>query len=103
MEPTLRDGDIVVALTGIRVRPGRVAVVRLPPDRHGAPRPLAVKRVTGRDPGDPTRWWVDSDDPAHGVTSFEVGGLPEEAVRAVVLARLPRGRHRGPAAAGDAG
>ncbi|HYN29771.1 MAG TPA: S24 family peptidase [Dermatophilaceae bacterium] len=103
MEPTLRDGDAVLALTGIPVRPGGVAVVRLPPDRAGAVRPLAVKRVTGRDPDDPARWWIDSDDPAHGLTSFDVGGLPEQAMRAVVVARLPRRRRRSPAAVRDGG
>jgi hypothetical protein len=58
--------------------------VRLPPDASGAPRPLAVKRVTGPDPDDPTRWWVDSDNPAEGVTSFDVGSLAEPDIVAVV-------------------
>ncbi|NHA66875.1 S24 family peptidase [Phycicoccus flavus] len=91
MLPTYRDGDVLLVLRGGRPRPGRAHVVDLPPDPAGRPRPLAVKRVTGRDPGDPARWWVDADNPAEGVTSFDVGGLPDEAIRAVVLGLVWRG------------
>ena len=45
MEPTLHEGDRLVVLYGVRPRPGRMALVRLPDDDSGAPRPLAVKRV----------------------------------------------------------
>ena len=34
-------------------------------------------------------WWIDSDNPADGVTSFDVGALEASAVRAVVIGRLP--------------
>ncbi|MGL5928771.1 MAG: S24 family peptidase [Dermatophilaceae bacterium] len=88
MLPTYRDGEVLVVLRGIRPRPGRAAVVRLPPDRHGVIRPLAVKRVTGRDPDDASRWWVDSDNPAEGVTSFDVGSLRRDDIEAVVLGRV---------------
>ena len=84
MLPTYRDGDVLLVVRGARPRPGRAGVVRLPPDASGAPRPLAVKRVTGPDPDDPTRWWVDSDNPAEGVTSFDVGSLAEPDIVAVV-------------------
>ncbi|MBM6405246.1 S24 family peptidase [Phycicoccus sp. CSK15P-2] len=87
MLPTYRDGDILLVLRGVRPRPGRAHVVRLPPDTSGRPRPLSVKRVTGPDPDAAERWWVDSDNPAEGVTSFDVGSLPAEAILAVV-ARL---------------
>ena len=85
MLPTYRDGDVLLVLCGTRPRAGRAAVVRLPPDAHGIARPLSVKRVTGPDPGDPARWWVDSDNPAEGVTSFDVGTLDDDDVLAVVV------------------
>jgi phage repressor protein C with HTH and peptisase S24 domain len=90
MLPTYRDGDVLLSLRGIRPRPGRAAVVRLPPDAAGHPRPLSVKRVTGPDPGAPHRWWVDSDNPAEGVTSFDVGSLADEDIVAVVVGVLRR-------------
>lgn len=90
MEPTLRAGDVLVVVRGPRPRLGRLAVVALPPDADGIPRPLAVKRVTRTDPADPGRYWVERDNPREGVDSWLVGSLPREAVRAVVLARLPR-------------
>ncbi len=89
MLPTLRDGDVLLVLHGARVRPG-LALVRLPPDRSGRPRPVSVKRVTGRDPQDGRRWWVDSDNAAEGVTSFDVGSVAGEDILARVLLRLPR-------------
>jgi Peptidase S24-like len=85
MLPTYRDGDVLLVVQGVRPRAGRAAVVRLPPDPHGIPRPLSVKRVTGPDPGDPARWWVDSDNIAQGVTSFDVGSLHGDDVVAVVV------------------
>ena len=97
MEPTLHEGDLLLALWGGPVRAGDVAVVRLPRDRDGASRPLSVKRVVGPDPEDPLRWWLDADNAREGVTSFDVGSVPGEDVLAVVLGRLtPRpGRLRG--------
>lgn len=89
MEPTLRDGDVLLVGWGMPVRPGRLAVVRLPEGPRGA-RGLAVKRVTGRDPGDPTRLWVERDNPREGVDSWLVGGIPDDDVCAVVLGRMPR-------------
>jgi phage repressor protein C with HTH and peptisase S24 domain len=88
MWPRYREGDILLVVRGQAPRPGRAHVVRLPPDRDGTPRPLAVKRVTGADPGDPDRWWIDSDNPAEGVTSFDVGSLAAEDILAVALCRV---------------
>jgi len=88
MLPTYRDGDVLLVLRGRHPRPGQVAVVRLPEDAAGLPRPLAVKRITGRDPDDPSRWWIDSDNAAHGLSSFDVGSLSDESVIAVVSAHL---------------
>ncbi len=84
MLPTYRDGDVLLVVRGARPRPGRAHVVRLPPDAEGRPRPLSVKRVTGPDPHDPDRWWVDADNAAEGVTSFDVGSLAATDVLAVV-------------------
>lgn len=97
MLPTYREGDVLLVVRGLRPRAGRAHVVRLPPDATGAPRPLSVKRVTGRDPSDPSRWWVDSDNAAEGVTSFDVGSLAEADVEAVVMSVVRRGRLDGTA------
>ena len=90
MLPTYREGDVLLVVRGRPARAGRAAVVRLPPDRNGSTRPLSVKRVTGRDPDDPARWWVDSDNAAEGVTSFDVGSLADDDVLAVVVGRVWR-------------
>ena len=88
MEPTLHEGDRVLVVWGGRPKPGRLAVVRLPPSERG-PRPLSVKRVTGTAPGEPGSWWVERDNPAEGVDSWHVGGIPEADVLGRVLLRLP--------------
>ena len=92
MEPTLRDGDVLLVVHGLAPRPGSVAVVRLPPDAQGRPRPVAVKRVTGPDPDEPGRWWIDSDNAAEGVTSFDIGSLAPQDVLARVVGRVHRAR-----------
>lgn len=93
MEPTLHTGDRMVVLRGVRPLMGRLAIVRLPPDSDGAPRPLSVKRVTRRDPHDPQRYWVESDNQsAPGVAdswTHGIGSLARDQIRAVVLFRLP--------------
>ena len=90
MMPTYVDGDLLLVLRGAAPRVGRAAVVRLPPTLGGRPRPLAVKRVSGLDPDDPSRWWIDSDNPAEGVTSFDVGSLGRDDIEAVVIALVRR-------------
>jgi signal peptidase I len=85
MQPTLYDGDQLLVRYGAEPRPGRLAVVRLPGG------PLSVKRVTFRDPDG---WWVERDNPAEGVDSWQVGAVPDEDVFAVVLWRYwPPRRH----------
>ncbi|MFP5334948.1 MAG: helix-turn-helix transcriptional regulator [Actinomycetes bacterium] len=82
MEPTLRDGDLLLVRWGAPPRAGRLAVVRLPDGR-----PLSVKRLTRQvDDG----WWVERDNPREGVDSWLVGALPPSDVLAVALLRLPR-------------
>lgn len=93
MEPGLRDGDLVIVRWGAPPRAG-LALVRLPDGADG-PRPIAVKRITGRDPGDPGAWWVERDNPREGVDSWLVGGIPDGDVVARVVARLPRWLSRG--------
>lgn len=96
MLPTLAEGDRLLVAYGARPRPGRLVLCDLPPDEFGVPRPLSVKRLTGpaehhgfsHPPG--PGWWVERDNPAEGVDSWLVGALPPNAVRAVVLCRLPR-------------
>ncbi len=79
MEPTLRDGDQLLVRWGGRPRPGHLVVVRW------ADRPLSVKRASVRsDDG----WWVERDNPAEGVDSWQVGPVAEADVLATVLLRL---------------
>jgi nickel-type superoxide dismutase maturation protease len=85
MLPTLADGDVLLVRGGRRVhrraRPGRLAVVRLP-----AGRPVAVKRLAIRDPGG---WWVERDNPAGGVDSWQLGRpVPDADLLGVVLLRI---------------
>lgn len=100
MLPTYREGDLLLVRVGARPAPGDVVVTRLPPDRTGAPRPVAVKRATHREPGG---WWIDSDNAREGVTSFDVGTIPDDAVLGVVRGRLPRIRFRRQGGAGPLG
>lgn len=84
MQPTLADGDRLLVVHGLPPRVGRVVVVRLP---GGV---LAVKRAAAREPGG---WWVDRDNEAEGVDSWQVGAIPDHDVLAVAVARLwPRPR-----------
>ena len=88
MEPTLREGDVLLVLHGGRPRVGRLLVVRLP---DGV---VAVKRAVRRDRDG---WWVERDNPREGVDSWSVGAIADRDVVARVLARV--GRHGGGAAA----
>ncbi len=85
MLPSVRDGDRLLVRWGARVRPGDIAVVRLPPDPGGTERPLSVKRAVRAEPGG---WWVERDNPAEGVDSWQVGPIPDHAMLARVLCRL---------------
>ena len=69
MLPTLAEGDVLLVRGGRaahrRARAGRLAVVRLSADR-----PVAVKRLAVRDDDG---WWVERDNPAEGVDSWQLG------------------------------
>lgn len=85
MEPGLRDGDHLLVRWGGRPRPGRLVVVRWPG------RPLSVKRARLlSDDG----WWVERDNPAEGVDSWQAGPVPPSDVLATVLVRLWPPRRR---------
>ncbi|GAA1886067.1 S26 family signal peptidase [Lapillicoccus jejuensis] len=88
MEPSLHEGDRLVVLYGAPPVRGRLAVVRLP-DGPDGPRPVSVKRVTGRAPGEPGSWWVERDNHAEGLDSWTVGGIPRSDVLGVVVGRVP--------------
>jgi hypothetical protein len=80
MEPTLSDGDRLLVRWGeTRVRPGMVVVVRLPD------RPLSIKRAMFRQDGG---WWVERDNPATGVDSWQVGAVADDDLLAVAVFRL---------------
>lgn len=79
MQPTYREGDVLLVLHGGRPRVGRTLVVRLP---DGV---VAVKRAVRREPGG---WWVERDNPREGVDSWLVGVIPDDRVVARVVARV---------------
>jgi phage repressor protein C with HTH and peptisase S24 domain len=91
MSPTLRDGDVVLAVLGARPRDGDVVLVRWP-ERPGQ---LSVKRAVAAE-GD--RWRVRGDNPFGSTDSRQLG--PAEVVGVVRLrlwpapGRLPRTRLR---------
>jgi hypothetical protein len=85
MQPTLYAGDRLLVQYAARPAPGRLALVRLPSDGDGAPRPVAVKRLLRRLP---EGWWVERDNPAEGVDSWLVGTVADADVLALVLLRL---------------
>ncbi|MDQ1585693.1 MAG: hypothetical protein QOH80_1058 [Actinomycetota bacterium] len=78
MQPTLYDGDHLVVRYGGTPRVGRLAVLRLPGG------PLAVKRIAFQDGAG---WWVERDNPAEGVDSWQVGAVPGDQLVAMVLFR----------------
>jgi peptidase S24-like protein len=95
MEPTLHDGDRLLVVPGARPCAGCIAVVRLPGGR-----PLSVKRLAFQADGG---WWVERDNPAEGVDSWQVGAVPAPDVVAIAwlrywpLRRVGRVRRRPPA------
>jgi len=89
MEPALHEGDRLLVLYGARPRLGKLAIVRLPDDAAGLPRPLAVKRISGRDPEGGGGWWVERDNPKEGLDSWSVGAIPRDGIRGRVLLRVP--------------
>jgi hypothetical protein len=93
MEPTLHEGDRLLVLYGGRPRTGKLAIVRLPNDARGVPRPLAVKRLSRRDPAGGDGWWVERDNPREGLDSWAVGPIPAAGIRARVLLRVPTRFH----------
>jgi SOS-response transcriptional repressor LexA len=84
MLPTLADGDVLLVRGGgmrRRARPGRLVVARLSADR-----PLSVKRLGIRDGAG---WWVERDNPAEGVDSWQLGRpVPDADILGVVLLRI---------------
>ena len=89
MEPTLHHGDRLLVRYGAPVRAGALVLARFPDGT------LAVKRAVEprRTAGDAAGWWLLSDNPVHGVDSRHRGSVGEDAVLAVVVARLwPRPR-----------
>lgn len=82
MEPTLRDGDVVLALPGARARDGAVGLVRW----ASRPGQLSVKRLA-IDLGDGT-WFAVGDAPAASTDSRQIG--PALALAVVPCRLWPR-------------
>jgi signal peptidase I len=84
MQPTLYAGDRLLVRYGAAPRPGQIAVVRLPGPG------LSVKRIGWAEAGG---WWIERDNRAEGVDSWQVGPVLADAVVAVALLRVwPRPR-----------
>ncbi|MCZ3386705.1 MAG: S24 family peptidase [Actinomycetia bacterium] len=80
MEPTLRDGDLLLVRVDRTPVPGALVVLELP-GRVG----LAIKRVVRLEPDG---WWVERDNPREGVDSWAIGAIPAADVVAQVVRRL---------------
>jgi phage repressor protein C with HTH and peptisase S24 domain len=80
MEPTLRDGQGLIAIRGLRPRPGQI---RCAPHPDGTR--WVVKRVESVD-GD--RVVLGSDNPEHAIDSRHFGPVPTRGTYTVVL-RVP--------------
>lgn len=83
MEPTLQDGDWLLAVRvrdGVAVRAGEVVLVEHP-TRDGL---LLVKRALRRTA---EGWWVEGDNPDASDDSRTFGVVPDARVRARVLVR----------------
>lgn len=98
MEPSLRDGDVLLTVPAPRraLRPGRVVVVADPTRSDH----LVVKRIHRLTPAGVE---VRGDLPERSTDSRQWGPLPPTAVRRVVLARWPDLRspvHRRPEVVG---
>lgn len=89
MEPTLRAGDVLLVWWGARSQPGDLVVFR-----HPSAGVLTVKRLTGHDPSDPSRWWVERDSATVGSDSWSFGSLARDDLLARVITRVPTRRHR---------
>ena len=93
MEPTLRAGDFLIALGGLRPRIGSMVVVEHP-ERSDLE---LVKRVTGAQRLAPDRalYWVAGDDAAASTDSRTFGPVESARVKGVIVARYwPRDRLR---------
>ncbi len=85
MLPTLRHGDLLwVSYGADKVRAGQLVVARFPDGT------VAVKRAHSRRTtrAGTSGWWLVSDNPDRGVDSRHRGPVTDEAVLAVVSARL---------------
>ena len=80
MEPTLHEGDRLLVRWGRRrARPGAIAIVRLPD------RPLSIKRLAFREQAG---WWIERDNPAAGVDSWQIGAIPDRDLVGIAVLRL---------------
>ena len=92
MSPTLRPGDLLLVRYAAAVTQGALVLARFPDGTLAVKR--AVERRTSRT-GAPA-WWLLSDNLADGVDSRHRGAIADDAVVALVMARVwPRpGRPR---------
>ena len=89
MEPTLHEGDRLVVLYGVRPRPGRMALVRLPDDDSGAPARSRSSGSRDRRPTGPRLVGRAGQPPRGGRLLAGRVPSPTRDVRALVLLRLP--------------
>lgn len=88
MEPTLGNGDLVLAVRARRHRPGQILVVEHP---H-RPDLLLVKRCVRVLDGD--QLWIEGDNPQASDDSRAFGAVSGQRVRGRVLLRIAAGSSR---------
>ncbi len=89
MLPTLRTGDRLLLSYRRSVGAGMLVVARFPDGTVAVKRAAERRTTSGGAPG----WWLLSDNQEDGVDSRHRGPVGEEAVLAVVVARIwPRPR-----------
>jgi nickel-type superoxide dismutase maturation protease len=85
MEPVLRNGEVYLALTGVRIRAGDVVILRHP----RRPEMLTVKRVIRREVQQGREgWWVEGDNPDSSTDSREFGAVDADLVLGRLILRL---------------
>lgn len=89
MRPLLDPGDLLLVSYRSTPSPGSIVVARLPDGTIAVKRAVERRSTVSGAPG----WWLLSEDPDVGVDSRHRGPVADDAVLAVVLARLrPRPR-----------
>lgn len=88
MEPVMRNQEVYLAVTRVRVRVGDVVLLRHP-DRHEL---VTAKRVVRRVEGG---WWVEGDNLPASTDSRQFGPIGDDLILGRIAFRLQPLRRRG--------